>query len=89
MNWNLREAARALDLPEREVLRLARRGTMPSFRLNDQYMFNPVELQEWGTRPNHKMARDVVMATEPGLGLADLPRDPGFARAGWGRAVPL
>jgi PTS system nitrogen regulatory IIA component len=60
MNWNLREAARALNIPEREVLRLVREGALPACRVNDQYLFNAVELQEWATQRNRKMAVDVI-----------------------------
>ncbi len=60
MNWNLREAARALDMTEREVLRLVREGTVPVCRINDQYLFNPVELQAWAAERNRKMAPDVL-----------------------------
>lgn len=60
MNWNLREAARALDMTEREVLRLVREGTFPAYRINDQYLFNPVELQVWGVERNRRMAPDVI-----------------------------
>jgi PTS system nitrogen regulatory IIA component len=60
MNWNLREAARALDMTEREVLRLVREGTLPACRIHDQYLFNPVELQVWGAERNHKLAADFI-----------------------------
>jgi len=60
MNWNLREAARALDMTEREILRLVREGTLPACRVDDQYLFNPVELQVWGAERNRRMAPDVI-----------------------------
>lgn len=60
MNWNLREAARALDMTEREVLRLVHEGTIPVCRINDQYLFNPVELQAWGMERNRKMVPDLL-----------------------------
>jgi PTS system nitrogen regulatory IIA component len=60
MKWNLREAARALDMSEREVLRLARAGDLPALHINDQYLFNPADLQEWGTQRHRKMTPDVM-----------------------------
>jgi PTS system nitrogen regulatory IIA component len=60
MNWDLREAARALAMTEREVLRLVRGGILPACRINDQYLFNPVELLVWGAEHNRKMAPDVL-----------------------------
>jgi PTS system nitrogen regulatory IIA component len=60
MKWNLREAARALDMTEREVLRFVREGTLPASRIDDRYSFNPVEVQEWGAARNRKMAPDVI-----------------------------
>jgi excisionase family DNA binding protein len=41
MHWNLREAADALHMAERELLRLAREGGLPAARVGDRYLFNP------------------------------------------------
>ncbi len=60
MNWTLREAAHALDMTERDILRLVRDGSLPGCRINDEYLFNPVELQVWGTEHNRKLAPDVL-----------------------------
>lgn len=55
MNWTLPEAARALDMPERELARLAREGALPSCRVDGRYLFNSIELREWATQENRKM----------------------------------
>ena len=60
MNCNLREAACALAMTEHEVLWLVREGSLPACRINDQYLFNQVELQVWGAERNRKMAPDVL-----------------------------
>jgi excisionase family DNA binding protein len=59
MKCNLHEAALALGLSERAVVRLVRGGELPTVRLDERYLFNPVDLQEWGTRQNRPIAPNV------------------------------
>lgn len=74
MNLNLREAARALELTEGDVIRLVREGSLPACHVDDTYLFNPVELQEWAEQHHHKLGLGLVR-TGPGpretLRLAD------------------
>lgn len=60
MKWTVRDAARALVMAENEILRLARDGAIPACHVNDQYLFNPVELQEWATEHHRKMAPETI-----------------------------
>lgn len=47
MNVTLREAARLLDVSEKTLYRWIQKGTLPAYRIHDQYRFNRVELEEW------------------------------------------
>lgn len=59
MELALKEAARLLSLPEETVYRLARDGELPSYRVQDQYLFNRVDLQEWATAHNVRIAPEL------------------------------
>src|SRR5262249_39548487 len=56
---DVREVARLLDLPEKQVRRMARDGELPSYRLGDQHLFNRVELQEWATVNKHRVSPEL------------------------------
>jgi len=49
MHWDLKGAARALGMDEDELELLARRGEVPAQRVRGEFLFHPVELQEWAT----------------------------------------
>ena len=49
MDLTIREAARLLDVHDKEVYRWVRDGSLPAIRLYDQYRINRVELLEWAT----------------------------------------
>ncbi len=83
MDLNVREVARLLDLPESEVYRQAREGTLPAYRVHDQYLFNRVEILEWAGRNAHRVAPDLYPAGGAGVELAAA-----VARGGVHHAVP-
>ena len=71
MNWNVRKAAQILRMEENELLRLAKTGEIPAVRVNDQFMFNSVELHEWGSVHHHRVLPEV---SRPNEAHADLHR---------------
>ena len=62
MDLKTRDVARLLNVSEDTVYRWARRGTLPAHRLDDQYRFNRVELQEWAAVHNHRVSRELFAA---------------------------
>jgi nitrogen PTS system EIIA component len=62
MELKIRDVATFLGETEESVLRWARRGEIPAHRVQDQYLFNRVELQEWAVAHNHKVSPDLFIA---------------------------
>jgi PTS system nitrogen regulatory IIA component len=46
MQVDVKEAARLLAISEKTVYRWIRQGTLPAYKMNDQYRFNRSELLE-------------------------------------------
>ena len=59
MDLRVRDVARILDVPESTVFRWAREGTVPCHRVNDEYRFNRVELQEWAAATNRRVSPEL------------------------------
>lgn len=49
MELNVRDAARLLRAPEKQIYRWIDEGEIPFYRINDQPRFNRAELLEWAT----------------------------------------
>ena len=64
MELSVRDAARVLGVPEKQIFRWNDEGTLPARRVDDQVRFNRAELLEWAT------ARKITTS-------ADLFRPPG------------
>src|SRR5262245_39130595 len=45
----VREVAKLLGVSEKTIYRWVRRGSIPAYRVNEQYRFNRAELLEWAT----------------------------------------
>ena len=58
MKLFVRDAARLLDVSEKTIYRWIKQGSIPAYRLNDQYRFNRAELLEWAT------ARRIALSPE-------------------------
>ena len=59
MDLKVRDVARLLNVTEETVYRWARKGTLPSHRVHDQYLFNRVELQEWAGLHKHRVSPEL------------------------------
>jgi nitrogen PTS system EIIA component len=59
MELTVRDSARLLKVSENSIYRWVKQGTLPAYRVNEQYRFNRVELLEWaiaqGVRVSPKM----------------------------------
>ena len=72
MDLRVRDVARLLNVSEETVYRWARKGSLPSHRVHDQYLFNRVELQEWAALHKHRVSPELFTPdgpTEPPPGL--------------------
>lgn len=56
MELTARDAARLLNVSEAQVYEWLRSGALPSYRVRDKYRLNRVELLEWATARNMKVA---------------------------------
>jgi len=59
MDLSVRDVAQLLNVTEETVYRWARKGSLPSHRVHDQYRFNRVELQEWAALHKHRVSPDL------------------------------
>ncbi|NUN96749.1 MAG: PTS sugar transporter subunit IIA [Candidatus Omnitrophica bacterium] len=49
MQLGVKEAASLLEVSEKTIYRWIKQGTIPAYKLNEQYRFNRAELLEWAT----------------------------------------
>lgn len=49
MKLLVKDAARLLDVSEKTIYRWIKQGSIPAYKLNEQYRFNRAELLEWAT----------------------------------------
>jgi PTS system nitrogen regulatory IIA component len=71
MQLNVRDAARLLSVSEKTIYRWINQGSLPAYRVNEQYRFNRAELLEWATA--HKINVSVEIFHEPESQPAQLP----------------
>lgn len=73
MRLTVQDAARLLNVSEKTVYRWIKQGTLPTYRVSDQYRFNAAELLAWATSRRLNVSEDIFTATEiPGTPLPDL-----------------
>src|SRR6266511_2715446 len=75
MDLTVRDAAKLLNTTENAIYRWIHDGSLPSYRLNEKYRLNRVELLEWATARNVKVSPEIFQGEDdahmpPGL-LAD------------------
>jgi PTS system nitrogen regulatory IIA component len=63
MQLTVRDVAKLLNVSEKTVYRWVGQGTLPSYRVNEQYRFNRAELLEWAT--SHKVNVAAEIFEEP------------------------
>ncbi len=59
------EAARLLQVPEKNVLRWIRKDNLPARKINEEYRMNRVDLLEWATEKGIKLSPDIFAEPEP------------------------
>jgi PTS system nitrogen regulatory IIA component len=80
MQIDVKEAARLLTVSEKTVYRWIKQGSLPAYKINEQYRFNRAELLEWATSRRINVSPDIFK--EKGVEEAALPRLSEAIRAG-------
>jgi PTS system nitrogen regulatory IIA component len=68
----VKDAALLLDVSEKTIYRWIKQGSIPAYRLNDQYRFNRAELLEWATARRIPLSPEIFREEESEA--ASLPR---------------
>jgi nitrogen PTS system EIIA component len=75
MQLNVREVARLLNVSEKTIYRWLDGGSIPAYKVNEQYRFNRAELLEWATSRKINVSADIFAEPEatpvPVPGLAE------------------
>jgi PTS system nitrogen regulatory IIA component len=64
MKLLVKDAARLLDVSEKTIYRWIKQGSIPAYRLNEQYRFNRAELLEWATARRIPVAAEIFREEE-------------------------
>ena len=72
MKLLVRDAARLLEVSEKTIYRWIKQGSIPAYRLKDQYRFNRAELLEWATARRIRLSPEIFREAESEA--ASLPR---------------
>jgi len=80
MKLLVKDAARLLEVSEKTIYRWVKQGSIPAYRLNEQYRFNRAELLEWAT--SHRLAVSPEIFREEESETASLPHLTDALRAG-------
>jgi PTS system nitrogen regulatory IIA component len=72
MQLTVRDAARFLRVSERTIYRWIREGSIPTYKVQEQYRFNRVELLEWATRERIAVAPEIFHEAEQSEPLPSL-----------------
>ena len=59
MQLTVREVAKLLNVSERKIYGWIKEGSLPAYRVNEQYRFNRAELLEWATSRNMEVPADL------------------------------
>ncbi|HVS14097.1 MAG TPA: PTS sugar transporter subunit IIA [Thermoanaerobaculia bacterium] len=64
MKLLVKDAARLLAVSEKTIYRWIKQGSIPAYRLNDQYRFNRAELLEWATSRRISVSPEIFREEE-------------------------
>jgi len=75
MQLNVGEAARILNVSERTIYRWISQGSLPAYRVSEQYRFHRAELLEWATSRKINVSPEIFQEPEststPPVGLVE------------------
>jgi PTS system nitrogen regulatory IIA component len=64
MNLTVKDVAQLLNVSERTIYRWIDQGTLPVYRIGDQFKFNRTELLEWATSKRMNVSADLFAEPE-------------------------
>lgn len=64
MQLTVRDVTRLLNVSEKTVYRWISQGTLPAYRINEQYRFNRAELLEWATSRKINVSPEIFQEPE-------------------------
>jgi PTS system nitrogen regulatory IIA component len=64
MKLQVKDAARLLSVSDKTIYRWIKQGSIPAYRLNDQYRFNRAELLEWATSRRISISPEIFREEE-------------------------
>lgn len=64
MKLLVKDAARLLNVSEKTIYRWIKQGSIPAYRLNEQYRFNRAELLEWATSRRIALSPEIFREEE-------------------------
>ena len=64
MKLLVKDAARLLDVSEKTIYRWIKQGSIPAYRVNEQYRFNRAELLEWATARRIRVSPEIFREEE-------------------------
>ena len=64
MKLLVKDAARLLEVSEKTIYRWIKQGSIPAYRLNEQYRFNRAELLEWATSRRISLSPEIFREEE-------------------------
>jgi PTS system nitrogen regulatory IIA component len=64
MNLSVRDAAKLLNIAEKTIYRWIKQGSLPAYKVNEQYRFNRAELLEWATSRKINVAPEIFQEPE-------------------------
>ncbi len=64
MKLLVKDAARLLDVSEKTIYRWIKQGSIPAYRLHEQYRFNRAELLEWATARRISISPEIFREEE-------------------------
>ncbi len=64
MKLLVKDAARLLSVSEKTIYRWIKQGSIPAYRLNEQYRFNRAELLEWATSRRIALSPEIFREEE-------------------------
>ncbi|MBI4578689.1 MAG: PTS sugar transporter subunit IIA [Planctomycetes bacterium] len=80
MQLTVRDVARLLNVAEKTVYRWITQGSLPAYRVNEQYRFNRAELLEWAMARRINVSEELLQ--EPESTTIALPTLAGALKAG-------
>lgn len=81
MDLSVRDSSQLLKVSEKTIYRWVKQGTLPAYRVNEQYRFNRAELLEWATSQRINVSADIFDEPDngdPTVGMTDALRSGGI-----------